>query len=758
MRRNFLLGGVVLLAAVTGVAGGSGCSGGTTYVHTNSALGRVVVYRNGVAYFERTAHIEGDTLELSVPADKVDDFLKSLTVVDAKTGEPTPVSYPTNLPASSTGLIKMEIKLSGASPHDLRLSYVTEAPSWKPSYRLVLGEQGKVAVEGWAIIDNTSGEDWEDVNLGVGSSSALSFKYDLASVRVVKRDTLRSDDALAIAPPTGGSTYGGEVIMGDFSDEKLNAAVASADKAPPPPPPTSAPVAVSGTSGGYGRGASDSKAEAWGGGGGYGGPPAPKKGYSPKPAKESAPAAAAPVYMPPPPNEADAELDSLSARLKSTGKSVIIEGFAADTDPDKLGGSLERANKMRAQLVKRGVDPSNVTAIGKGQVSGRPKGGVRVVDAPKEGPKGPAVETNAAKSEPIGTSHYESNSRTTVKRGSSTMVSILKSGTEGDIVYYYDPETPRGNQSFPFKAVRVKNPTDNTLESGPVSVFGKGQFIGEGISEPIPPHQWAFVPFALDRQIIVERTESDHDDIERIITVQRGVFSTEVKHKKRIKLTFHSRLTDKAKVSVRHTVPRDYTLKLEGFTDERLGDAHLLGLEIGGGATRELVIEESTPVFKSIDMRTPTGLDMVRLYASSAAASGPLKGEIEKLVKLQQQIGNLEQKIVTIREQQSEYRTRQDELHAQIFSLKLVKTGDPLMKDLEKKLQEVNERLTKGTIELVNTQEELMLAKIRFQDAISELTLDKDGKKVEEPKAVDGAKPDGKKDDGKKPAGGGKGA
>lgn len=744
MRRNFLLGGVVL-AAVT-VFGGTGCGAGqATYVHTNSALGRVVVYRNGVAYFERTAHIEGNTLELSVPADKVDDFLKSLTVVDAKTGEPTPVSYPTNLPTAGTGLIKMEIKLSGASPHDLRLSYVTESPSWKPSYRLVLGDQGKVAVEGWAIIDNTSGEDWEDVNLGVGSSSALSFKYDLASVRVVKRDTLRADDALAIAPPTGGSTYGGEVIMGDFSDEKLNAAVASADK-PPPPPPSAAPVAVAGGYGsGYGRSASadSAKAESYGGYGGGGGTGAASKKYAPKPTTAtSQPAKEAPYA--PPVSQADSELDSLSARLKSTGKAVIIEGYAADTDPDKLGGSLERANKMRAQLVKRGVDPSNVTAVGKGQVSGRPKGGVRVVDAPKEGAKGPVVDSNAGKAEPIGTSHYESNSRTTVKRGSSTMVSILKSGTDGEIVYYYDPETPRGNQSFPFKAVRLKNPTDNTLESGPVSVFGKGQFIGEGISEPIPPHQWAFVPFALDRQIVVEKTESDHDDIERIITVQRGVFSTEVKHKKRIKLTFHSRLTDKAKVSVRHTVPRDYTLKLEGFTDERLGDAHLLGLEIGGGATRELVIEESTPVFKSIDMRTPTGLDMVRLYASSAAASGPLKAEIEKLVKLQQQIGNLEQKIVTIREQQSEYRTRQDELHAQIFSLKLVKTGDPLMRDLEKKLQEVNERLTKGTIELVNTQEELMLAKIRFQDAIAELTLDKDGKKVEEPKKEEPKKPAGK--------------
>src|SRR5262249_110147 len=157
-------------------------------------LGRVVVYRNGIAYFERTAHVESDSLRLAVPADKVDDFLKSLTVVDAKTNEPAPIAYPTSAPSSETGLIAMKITLTGPPSHALRLTYVTEAPSWKPSYRIVLGKDGKVSVQASAIVDNTSGEDWQDVQLGVGSSSALSFRFDLRSVRLVQRETLHQDD------------------------------------------------------------------------------------------------------------------------------------------------------------------------------------------------------------------------------------------------------------------------------------------------------------------------------------------------------------------------------------------------------------------------------------------------------------------------------------------------------------------------------------------------------------------------------------
>ena len=160
----------------------TGCgASATTYVHApnDTTLGRVVVYRNGVAYFERTADVKEDHLNLQVPADKVDDFLKSLTVVDAQTGAPAPITYPTKPPASIAGLIDMRIGLAKGSAHKLKLSYVTEAPSWKPSYRVVIGANGKVNLEAWAIVDNTSGEDCNNVKLGVGSSSALSFRFDL---------------------------------------------------------------------------------------------------------------------------------------------------------------------------------------------------------------------------------------------------------------------------------------------------------------------------------------------------------------------------------------------------------------------------------------------------------------------------------------------------------------------------------------------------------------------------------------------------
>ena len=104
--------------------------------------------------------------------------------------------------------------------------------------------------------------------------------------------------------------------------------------------------------------------------------------------------------------------------------------------------------------------------------------------------------------DPVGESHFESPVPLTVRRGTSAMVSILNSGTRGEVVYLYDPESPRGDARFAFKSVRFVNPSGSTLEAGPLTVYGKGRFIGEGMTDAIPGNQSAVIPFALDRQIV----------------------------------------------------------------------------------------------------------------------------------------------------------------------------------------------------------------------------------------------------------------
>ncbi len=731
------LGALPLLTLVVG------CGASTTsYVKSDdTTLGRVVLYRNGVAYFERTAEVQDDTLKLAVPADKVDDFLKSLTVVDATSGKPAPVAYPTDVPRTGTGLIDMKIRLPDGGPHKLKLSYVTEAPAWKPSYRIVLNDGGKVELQGWAIVDNTSGEDWNQVRLGVGSSSALSFRFDLRSIRSVQRETLQADGLFAVAPPTGGSSYdqrGQQVAkkVFEFNDDALQsmeAAPAPPPRAMPAPPsvataekaPKKERYADSSTTGGSGRGSA-------GGGPGAAG--------MPRPAYPSTPMAAQPAPYPPPPSQDAARIAAIANSLRTNQNQIVIEGYAAGTDADKKSASLDRANKLREQLVRQGVDPSRVVAIGRADVV-QPKGGVRINEEPpaqmtKPEPvkaDGTSAGAPPLQTDPIGTSHFESAVTMSLPKASSAMVSILTTKTDGGVVYLFDPESARGNANFAFKSVRLVNPTDSVLESGPVTVFGQGRFIGEGLSEPIPARSAAFVPFALDRQIVVERKDAERDEIAKVLTVQRGVFSTEVKHVRKATFAITNRLGERAVVYVRQTVPQGYAIDKAPEERERMGAAHLFRVEIEPHASKEVTIESSTPILKSLDLRSPTSFETVRAYLS-ASAMGALKDRVAELVKIQTEIGNLEQRLQTTREQANEYRARMDEIHAQLVTLKAVKTAGPLMQSLEKKMQETSDRVSKATIEIVGIEEKLMVARIRFQDGVAELSLDdKKDEKKEEP-------------------------
>ena len=63
---------------------------------------------------------------------------------------------------------------SAAAPRDLRLTYIAPTAIWKSSYRLTLAPQ-KSTLEGWAIVDNTSDEDWTNVRLSVVSGRPISF-------------------------------------------------------------------------------------------------------------------------------------------------------------------------------------------------------------------------------------------------------------------------------------------------------------------------------------------------------------------------------------------------------------------------------------------------------------------------------------------------------------------------------------------------------------------------------------------------------
>jgi hypothetical protein len=82
------------------------------------------------------------------------------------------------------------ISLDGRGSRQVRVAFVAGAPLWKATYRLTLAadpKADKAALQGWAVVENESGEDWRDVDLTLISGHPVTFRQALYAPYFVER-------------------------------------------------------------------------------------------------------------------------------------------------------------------------------------------------------------------------------------------------------------------------------------------------------------------------------------------------------------------------------------------------------------------------------------------------------------------------------------------------------------------------------------------------------------------------------------------
>ncbi|MBN9521713.1 DUF4139 domain-containing protein [bacterium] len=99
----------------------------------------------------------------------------------------------------------VSLHFAGDGKRRVQVGYVVEAPIWKTSYRLVLDAEGKGAkpyLQGWAIVENPTDEDWSNVRMALISGRPISFKMDLYNPLYVPRPTVEPELFASLRPPT----------------------------------------------------------------------------------------------------------------------------------------------------------------------------------------------------------------------------------------------------------------------------------------------------------------------------------------------------------------------------------------------------------------------------------------------------------------------------------------------------------------------------------------------------------------------------
>ena len=100
----------------------------------------------------------------------------------------------------STEKKRVTVGFAGKGRRRVRVGYLLETPLWKTSYRLVLNEGQEHFLQGWAIVENTTDEDWRDISLSLVSGRPISFIMDLYRPLYVPRPTVEPELYSSIVP------------------------------------------------------------------------------------------------------------------------------------------------------------------------------------------------------------------------------------------------------------------------------------------------------------------------------------------------------------------------------------------------------------------------------------------------------------------------------------------------------------------------------------------------------------------------------
>jgi hypothetical protein len=114
----------------------------------------------------------------------------------------------------SQGLRHLTLDDRGTGTRELRVSYISEVPIWKSTYRILFtdtpGASTQTAtVQGWSVVDNTTGTDWNNVQLSLIAGAPQSFIQPLSQPIYSRRPEIPIAQEAQLTPQTFDSSIDG---------------------------------------------------------------------------------------------------------------------------------------------------------------------------------------------------------------------------------------------------------------------------------------------------------------------------------------------------------------------------------------------------------------------------------------------------------------------------------------------------------------------------------------------------------------------
>ncbi len=400
---------------------------------------------------------------------------------------------------------RMTISTTGAGERNLYVSYISEVPVWKTTYRIVLSSKPdkKPLLQGWAIVDNTVGEDWDGVELSLVAGAPHSFIQQLSEPFYGRRPVVPLPESVQLSPQTHAATLmrGNGRLTGMVSDQSgaalPGASVRLLDE-------NSGVIAETTTesNGQYtfsGVSAGNYRVEI------------ERQGFQKN--------VIAGLNVSPGENQFNTQL-----RLGSSMQTVEVTAEAAGLETSS--SMVTSAGKLSAVANRPHVGSGSGSGGGMGDASGSTEGRSAAslawlssgfVDAARE------MNEAAASGQELGDLfEYKLKDRVTLKKNQSALVPIAQTEIDAEKISLWNGTTGAGR---PLRGLWLKNTSPLTFDGGSFSVLENEVFAGEGLTDPIKPGERRLISYATDLGLLVEASKNSQPQRVTRVKISKGVLT-----------------------------------------------------------------------------------------------------------------------------------------------------------------------------------------------------------------------------------------
>jgi hypothetical protein len=504
---------------------------------------------------------------------------------------------------------RMVVSTQGAGERSLFVSYISEVPVWKATYRVVLNSKGnqKPLLQGWAVVDNTTGQDWENAELSLVAGAPQSFIQNLSQPYYSRRPVVALPESANMTPQTYESTLiaGGARLSGNVTDPSgaviSNVTVKAFDS--------------------NGALAGETRTNSNG------------------------------TY----------EFDSLAdgavrLEISSPGfRSTVINGVAASTgrmnrqDTTLMVGST--TNTVEVNAVAMPLQTSRTAGSGRTLGSGAGLGGTgrSGTGNASGGGAGGSLSIAAARGQSDAATlaqelgdlfEYKLKEPISIRKNRSALVPIVQSPITAEKVSIWNEQA---RLRRPQRALWLTNSSGLTLDGGSFSVLEEETFAGEGVFDPIRPNEKRLVSYATDLALTASsRIGSDQQRVTRVL-VNQGVMKhvSEILEKKTY--TFRNEDSSARTVIVEHPARAGFELRGDVRPAEITSGWMRFRLPVDSKQTASLEVSEVRPVEVSYTL-TNINDDQVALFLREKSINQAVEDALRRIIAQKAVIADLDSK------------------------------------------------------------------------------------------------------------------